>query len=128
MYKSIAKGVLAISVLATISSTLITAPVSANDTGIATMLHTVRAERGKVCMVGHYHIGDSPRAYKSRARAHKTAIRHWITFTAAEYGTDWGNYSRAANRSTDCEKASRSSWTCKVKARPCRRGRSVARR
>ncbi|MCF6197971.1 MAG: hypothetical protein L3J67_01000 [Hyphomicrobiaceae bacterium] len=126
MYKSIAKGVLTISVLATLSSTLITVPASANDTGIATMLHSVRAERGKVCMVGHYHIGDSPRAYKSRSKAHRAAIRHWVTFTAAEYGTDWGNYNRAANRSADCEKASSSTWICKIKARPCRRGRSVA--
>jgi len=128
MYKSIAKGLLYISVLATISSPFITTPSYANDTGIATMLHSMRAERGKVCMVGHYHIGDSPRAYRSRSQAHKTAIHHWVTFTAAEYGTDWSNYSRAANRSADCQKASRSTWTCKIKARPCRRGRSVARR
>jgi len=123
MYKSLALGA-----LATLFSTFLSIPSYANDNGIANILHTVRAERGKVCMVGHFHIGDSPRAFSSRRKAHMAAIHHWVTFTVAEYGTDWGNYNRAANRTTDCEKASRSSWTCKIRARPCRRGHSVAAR
>ena len=124
MYKSIAFGI-----LATLSLPFLTAaPSYANDTGIASVLHSLRGERGKVCMVGHFHIGDSPHAFASRNAAYKAAIHHWVSFTAAEYGSDWASYGRAANRSADCEKASRNSWTCKVKARPCRRGRSLASR
>ena len=123
MFKLLASGV-----IATIISLFSIAPAFANDTGIASMLHTLRGEKGKVCTSGHLHIGDSPRAFKSRDRAYKSAVRHWVTFTVAEYGSDWGSYRNAANRSADCEKASRTTWTCKVKARPCRRGLSVARR
>lgn len=121
MFKLLASGV-----IATFFSLFIIAPASANDTGIASVLHTLRGEKGLVCMVGHYHYGKSPRTYNSRTKAYKAAIHHWKTFTVAEYGSDWGQYGSAANRNSDCEKASRTSWTCKVKARPCRRGLSVA--
>ena len=123
MFKVLSSGI-----IATIFSFFISAPSIAGDTGVASMLHTLRGEKAMVCMVGHYHFGKSPRAFGSRAKAYKAAINHWVTFTASEYGSDWGSYNRAASRSTDCEKASRTTWTCKVKARPCRRGLSVARR
>ena len=123
MFKLLASGV-----IATILSFFAIAPAFANDTGIASALHTLRGERGQVCMVGHYHIGKSPRAYKSRSAAYKAAVHHWVSFTAAEYGSDWGSFARSANRTTDCEKESASTWACKVKSRPCRKGLSVARR
>ncbi len=123
MYKALRFGV-----IATIFSLFISAPASASDTGIAYALHDVRAEKGKVCMVGHFHYGKTSRPFPSRDIAQKAAIRHWSTFTAAEYGSDWGSYGRAASRSANCEKVSRTNWTCKVKARACRSGRSTARR
>jgi len=128
MYKSLLSNILVLGLAASLSSLLVATPSYANDTGIASVLHSLRAERGKICMVGHYHIGDSPHAFASRKAAYRAAIHHWIAFTAAEYGTDWASYGRAANRSADCEKASRTSWTCKVKARPCRSGHTLARR
>ena len=81
-----------------------------------------------VCMVGHFHHGKSPRAFANREIAYKAAVHHWVTFTAAEYGSDWSQYGLSANRAAECEKASRSTWTCRVKARPCRKGLNVARR
>ncbi|MCP4936945.1 MAG: hypothetical protein GY927_22750 [bacterium] len=123
MFKTLRFGV-----IATIFSLLISAPASATDTGVASMLHTLRSEKAQVCLVGHFHYGKSPRAFPSRDKAYKTAVNHWVTFTVAEYGTDWGHYNRASHRSANCEKASRTSWTCKVQARPCRKGLSVARR
>ncbi len=123
MFKALRFGV-----IATIFSLFISAPVAAGDTGVASLLHTLRGENAMVCMVGHYHTGNSPRAFKSRSAAYKAAINHWVSFTAAEYGSDWGAFSRSANRTSNCEKASRTSWTCKVKSRPCRKGLSLARR
>ncbi len=121
MIKLVASGV-----SATIFSLFIAAPALAGDTGVASLLHSMRGEKGKVCLSGHKHIGKSPRAFKSRDAAYKAAINHWVSFTAAEYGSDWGSYGRASSRSAECEKASRNTWNCKVSARPCRRGLSVA--
>ena len=123
MFKVLVSGI-----IATLFPLFLSAPASANDTGVASMLHTLRGEKAMVCMAGHLHHGKSPRAFASREKAYKAAVHHWVTFTAAEYGSDWGSFNRAASRVTKCEKASRSTWTCKVKARPCRRGLSVARR
>ena len=123
MFKFLSSGV-----IATIFSLFIIAPAAANDTGIASILHSLRAEKAQVCMVGHYHTGNSPRPFNSRTAAYKAAVRHWVSFTAAEYGSDWGSFGRSVNKTSDCEKASRTTWTCKVKSRPCRKGLSVARR
>lgn len=123
MFKLLSSGI-----IATIFSLFISAPASANDTGIASILHTLRGEKGMVCMVGHFHHGKSPRPFASRAKAMKTAVRHWASFTAMEYGSDWASFGSAANRASECDKISKSKWACKVKARPCRRGLSVARR
>ncbi len=123
MFKALRFGV-----IATIFSLFISAPASANDTGVAYALHDVRVEKGRVCMVGHYHFGKTARPFPNRNKAYKAAVRHWSTFTAAEYGSDWGSYARAANRSTNCEKVTRTTWTCKIKARACRSGRSTASR
>jgi hypothetical protein len=123
MFKLLATGL-----FASFFSLFITAPAFADDNGIAYAIHTVRAESGKACMVGHFHHGRSSSPVANRGLALKTAINQWVEFTVLEYGSDWGHFKRGANRSVDCEKVSSNKWACKVKARPCRKGLSVAAR
>lgn len=122
MYKSLAISLPLIAV-----SLLIAAPVRAGDNGIAASIHTLRAEGGRVCQDGHFHVGTSP-LYDNKDKAIRAATRHWSEFTVLEYGTDWGRFETAADRTTDCSKEVGAQWVCKVKARPCRAGLSTAAR
>jgi len=122
MSKFLASGLIAVFL-----SLFSVAPSYADNNGVASMIHSLRAERGLVCMVGHFHYGNGTASSK-RAKAVKAAIRHWSSFTTLEYGSDWGYFGRSANRSTNCEKVSRNEWSCKVKGRPCRKGGSLAKR
>jgi hypothetical protein len=98
----------------------------AGDNGIAAMVHKLRAEGGKVCQDGHFHVGTSP-ALDNKDKALKYALDNWSQFTIVEYGTSWGNFQSAAERSTDCwQEGTGTQWTCKVRARPCRAGMSTA--
>ncbi len=119
---------LAASSLAALACFSTFSPVLAKDNGIAYALHAVRAEKGRICMTGHFHHGKSQGAFASRKQALKSAVHHWTSFTALEYGSDWGSFKKASQQGIDCEKASRSTWTCAVKARPCRQGVNMARR
>ncbi len=94
-------------------------PVYADDTGLAASLHSLQKERGKTCMIDHFHFGKSS-TFKEKRRAKADAIVSWREFVAWEYGTDWGSYRRAGNKSMVC-KTSGGMWTCSVKARACRR-------
>lgn len=94
------------------------APAFADDTGLATSLHSVRKEKGRLCQVDHFHFGSSAGlANKKIAMAH--AIESWQSFTALEYGTDWGNFRKAGSQSAKCTVSS-GGWGCEVQARPCK--------
>jgi hypothetical protein len=123
MYKSLLLSLPIIAIAATSS-----APVFADDNGIASALHTLRGEGRQVCQVGHFHVGKSPYAYANKAKAMRAAVRHWSEFTALEYGSDWGHFKLAASKTTECEKETATTWVCKVRARPCRRGLTTAAR
>lgn len=92
--------------------------VQASETGFADM-HSLRREKGKICMVSHFHSG-SGKEFKSKRRAIKDAIVAWEDFTAWEYGSTWGRFKSAASRTQRCDKST-GLWQCSVRARPCKR-------
>jgi hypothetical protein len=92
--------------------------VHADDTGMATSLHSVRREGGRLCLVDHWHSGTG--SGHTKAAAQKAAIRSWAGFTDFEYGSDWARYGLAASKSVRYTKSS-SGWSADVDARPCRR-------
>ena len=109
-------------------SFLIVPVAQADDTGMAS-IHAWRAERGKVCMVDHFHSGKGEGRTKKLAR--RAAISDWQGFTAWEYGTDWAYFNRAASRSVQYSRTD-TGWQARLEARPCRyrkrRGRRSRRR
>jgi|SoiMetStandDraft_2_1073263.scaffolds.fasta_scaffold230016_1 hypothetical protein len=86
------------------------------ETGIA-KIHPWVKVGGKTCMLDHFHDGGGNG--HTRAQAERAAIRSWAEFTAWEYGDPWGRYSVAISRKMTCSQTS-GSWSCAVKARPCR--------
>lgn len=99
-------------------SVLTCVPVQADDTGLAQILHALRREGGKLCQAEHFHTMTGDTAATKKA-AMSTAIATWQGFTAAEYGSDWGNFRRAGSKSAKCGRSS-SGWVCEVSGRPCR--------
>ncbi len=99
----------------------------AGDTGLANALHTIKKERGKYCMVGHFHYGVSKNE-KTKKRALKAAKRAWMSFTIFEYGSDWSSFHASATKSKSCTKAEDGTYGCNVSARPCKGKRRVKRR
>lgn len=99
------------------SCTVLAASAFADDTGFA-YTHSLRKERGKLCMADHWHSGSGDGRTKAAAR--RAAMRSWIDFTNFEYGSVWARFSRAASKTTRYTKAA-SGWSATVEARPCRR-------
>ncbi len=93
----------------------VSVPVEADDTGLAS-IHTWRKVGKKTCFVDHYHDGQGTGI--SRAIAEKSAITNWVGFTALEYGSDWGSYGNAVNKTMTCRQTNE--WVCDVSAIPCR--------
>ena len=89
---------------------------ASDDTGFASM-HDLRKERGKLCMIGHFHHGSSS-VQKSKRKAKREAIISWQDFTDFEYGSDWATFSRATEKGISCSRIG--GWSCDVQARPCR--------
>ena len=107
-----------------ISSFLIAPMAVADDTGMAS-IHSWRAERGKVCLIDHYHAGNGEGRTKKLAR--RAAIKDWQGFTAWEYGTDWAYFKRAASRAIEYSRTE-SGWQARLEARPCRKRKRRGRR
>jgi hypothetical protein len=91
---------------------------AASDTGLATSLHEVRREGGRLCMTDHWHYGSSG-SHPTKAGAQRAAIASWRDFTDLEYGSVWARFNRAASRKMGCSRSS-AGWTCDAEARPCR--------
>lgn len=106
-------------VLAATMAASVCVPVAiADDTGVASSLHALRREGGRVCMTDHWHYGSSG-VQSTKKRAQMDAIRSWADFTAFEYGTDWARWYRARSRKVSCSRAS-GGYRCDVEARPCK--------
>ena len=91
---------------------------AATETGLATALHSVRREGGRLCMTDHWHYGSS-NGKSSKAAAQRAAIASWQDFTDLEYGSVWARFTRAASKKMGCSRAS-AGWSCDVEARPCK--------
>lgn len=89
----------------------------ANETGVAQALHSLQKVGGRTCLVDHFHDGAG--SGSSKAEAMKAAIASWSDFTAWEYGTSWGRYAVARNKSANCSRTSMG-WNCNITAIPCR--------
>jgi hypothetical protein len=90
---------------------------SADETGLATM-HAWRRERGRTCMVDHWHYGSSG-SHSTKTAAQRAAIRSWQDFTDLEYGSHWARFSRAGGRKVGCSRSG-GGWSCNVEGRPCK--------
>ncbi len=93
-------------------------PALADDTGLAQSLHDVRREGRRLCLVDHFHDGYSA-GQVSKKVAEREAIAAWAGFTAFEYGSSWGSWSKAKSRSMKCAREG-AGWACQATARPCR--------
>ena len=91
---------------------------AASETGLATSLHDVRREGGRLCLTDHWHYGSSG-TENSKAAATKAAIRSWQDFTDLEYGSVWARFSRASSRKVGCSQTG-GGWVCNVEGRACR--------
>lgn len=107
---------IAAAVFAVVPASLVATPAVADDTGLAG-IHDLRRERGRLCMSDHWHYGNGTGS--SRKAAEVDAIKSWQSFTALEYGSDWGRFSRASGRRISCSKEG-GSYACSVEGRPCR--------
>ncbi|MBI1385037.1 MAG: hypothetical protein GC150_09020 [Rhizobiales bacterium] len=76
--------------------------------------------KGRICMTGHFHDGSSG-VTPDKKIALVQAVQSWQSFTAAEYGDQWGNFRIAASQRAECTVFS-GAWKCRVEARPCRKG------
>ena len=103
---------------AAVSALLIATPVAfADDTGVATALHSTMRVGGKMCFTDHSHSGSGTGA--SRKIAEMQAINSWASFTAFEYGSDWSKLGKAVKKSMNCSGGG-SNWSCSLEATPCK--------
>jgi hypothetical protein len=95
------------------------AAAAKQETGFHTM-HALSRVGGKLCMAGHTHAGQSlPSGTGSKSVALRTAVNNWERFTAEEYGSAWGSWSKAWAKRESCSGGD-GRWMCEVTARPCR--------
>ncbi|MFV0298472.1 MAG: hypothetical protein ACK5JT_20410 [Hyphomicrobiaceae bacterium] len=90
---------------------------AATETGFHN-IHALKRVGGKLCMADHAHAGESQPTGK-KSVAVKLAINNWASFTAFEYGSVWGRFSRASAKTSHCT-GGPGNWVCQVTARPCR--------
>lgn len=81
-------------------------------------LHAQVRIGGKVCMVDHFHNGASS-GKATRKAAEAEAIGSWASFTAWEYGDNWGSWRLSESKSMNCGQSG-GSWACTIESRPCR--------
>lgn len=93
-------------------------PAMADETGLATVLHSVRREGARLCLDGHFHYGNSS-GQPTKKAAEVAAIKDWAGFTAFEYGSTWANFAKAGSKKIGCTQSS-GSWGCSLEARPCK--------
>ena len=71
-------------------------------------------------MVDHSLQGSSG-GMASKKAAEIDAIKSWSSFTATEYGSDWGNFYISSRRSVSCTQSS-GGWGCYLNSYPCKSG------
>lgn len=105
---------------ALIGGGLLVAPSEAS--GLSNLHEQVRIGN-RICMVGHYHYGQSG-AWATRAQAVAAAAQSWAGFTALEYGDEWAEFRLANQQDMSCKQSDDDRggvlWSCDAKAMPCR--------
>ncbi|WP_176427209.1 MULTISPECIES: hypothetical protein [Rhodomicrobium] len=97
-------------------------PAKADETGLAS-IHEWKKESGRrICMAEHFHDGAG--SGKTRKEAEAAAKASWASFTAFEYGSNWGRYDLAASKKLDCVQNA-NGWSCATTARACKRDGGV---
>jgi len=91
-------------------------PAYADETGLAG-IHDMRREGKRVCFTDHFHYGSASGPSKKAAIA--KAADSWQQFTALEYGTSWGSWTKAASKKIGCSGAG-ANWNCQIEGRPCK--------
>ncbi len=92
-------------------------PASADETGLAG-IHDMRREGRRVCFPDHFHSGSGNGPSKKVAIAQ--AIGSWQDFTTLEYGSSWGQWSKAGSKKIGCAPSGGGQWSCQIEARPCK--------
>ncbi len=110
-------GALAAAAVCALAAPLAAPAAVAAETGFAS-IHAWRKERGKTCMVEHFHSGVGQGATKQAAR--RAAIASWRDFTAWEYGSAWADFRAAGSRGVRYDRTA-TGWEAHVEGRPCRR-------
>lgn len=110
----------ALIIAATAAAIAITAtPSPSAQAGGLVSLHKLKRVDGKLCMIDHWHNGQSG-AWRSKAKAQAVAIRSWKGLVRAEYGSAWADYHASIHQKMTCTAASDGQTACKVISRPCR--------
>ena len=89
----------------------------AGETGLAAIHDSAMTSGNRLCMTSHFHEGTGTGS--SRKEAEEGAKQSWISFTAFEYGSDWGSYNIASAKTMNCSQSG-SAWSCFTQAHPCR--------
>lgn len=98
-------------------SGLLLAAAPAQAQSLADVLHSQRQEGGRICLVDHFHSGSG--SGPTRQAAERDAAGSWSSFTAWEYGGNWGSWKLAASKTMNCSQTG-GSWSCGSDARPCK--------
>lgn len=111
---------------AMLSSALVGSTVTATSPQAAGLdgLHGKIQVGNRLCMAGHSHHGSGSGTTRERALA--DATKGWGSFTALEYGQEWGDFRTAHNQTVSCS-PSVGGWSCNLTASPCRAAGPVAR-
>jgi hypothetical protein len=97
----------------------------AQESGLDSLHEQVRVA-GKICMLDHFHSGSSA-GQSSRKQAEVEAVASWASFTAFEYGNNWGSYRLSESKRMSCSQSG-GGWSCTVESRPCKPAGHYARR
>lgn len=110
--------------IVTMAANVFAPPVMSDETGLD-IIHAQQREGNKICMTTHFHSGSSS-GKKTRKEAEAAAAHDWAGFTAWEYGTTWASHRLAASKSMECSQDG-GTWSCYMKARPCKPAGSTRR-
>jgi hypothetical protein len=117
MASKIITAVTAAALLVVVGGLFTAERASADETGLAS-IHSWSRQGHRICFTDHFHSGTGT-AKPTKAAALEDAAHSWAEFTAAEYGTSWAYFGKAASKSEKCDKVA-GGFACSVEARPCK--------
>jgi hypothetical protein len=103
--------------IAALFAVVAVAPAVADETGMAG-IHSWRKVGKKTCLVEHTHSGTG--SGPSLKAAEASTVNSWASFTAFEYGSNWGDYRFAHDKRMRCGRGNSGGFSCDLEATPCR--------